>query len=79
MHEALDTAGQDEYTTLGEQWIRDYDGALVIYYISSKSIRPYRKFLPSSGQSQAIAKSSQLACVGNDCGFFYDSRGIQMR
>jgi small GTP-binding protein len=37
MLEVLDTAGQEEYTALREQWIRDGDGFVLIYSISSRS------------------------------------------
>ncbi|KAK9727864.1 RAS2 protein [Basidiobolus ranarum] len=37
MLEVLDTAGQEEYTALRDQWIRDGEGFLVVYSISSRS------------------------------------------
>ncbi|KAK4686523.1 hypothetical protein P7C73_g3602, partial [Tremellales sp. Uapishka_1] len=35
--EVLDTAGQEEYTALRDQWIRDGEGFLVVYSITSRS------------------------------------------
>ncbi|KAI8075147.1 small GTPase superfamily [Gongronella butleri] len=35
--EVLDTAGQEEYTALRDQWIRDGEGFLLVYSISSRS------------------------------------------
>ncbi|KAL7419371.1 RAS2 protein [Cryptotrichosporon argae] len=35
--EVLDTAGQEEYTALRDQWIRDGEGFLVVYSIASRS------------------------------------------
>jgi len=35
--EVLDTAGQEEYTALRDQWIREGDGFLLIYSIASRS------------------------------------------
>ncbi|KAL1928120.1 hypothetical protein VTP01DRAFT_3036 [Rhizomucor pusillus] len=35
--EVLDTAGQEEYTALRDQWIRDGEGFLIVYSISSRS------------------------------------------
>ncbi|RXK40932.1 Ras family, other [Tremella mesenterica] len=35
--EVLDTAGQEEYTALRDQWIRDGEGFLVVYSICSRS------------------------------------------
>lgn len=37
MLEILDTAGQEEYTTLRDQWIRDGEGFVLVYSISSRS------------------------------------------
>ncbi|KAI8816519.1 small G-protein Ras2 [Fimicolochytrium jonesii] len=35
--EVLDTAGQEEYTALRDQWIRDGEGFLLVYSITSRS------------------------------------------
>ncbi|KAL0092560.1 small GTPase superfamily [Phycomyces blakesleeanus] len=35
--EVLDTAGQEEYTALRDQWIRDGEGFLLVYSITSHS------------------------------------------
>ncbi|CCG82791.1 Protein ras-2 [Taphrina deformans PYCC 5710] len=35
--EVLDTAGQEEYTALRDQWIRDGDGFVLVYSIASRS------------------------------------------
>jgi small GTP-binding protein len=37
MVEVLDTAGQEEYTSLRDQWIRDAEGTMLLYSISSRS------------------------------------------
>jgi GTPase KRas protein len=37
MLEILDTAGQEEYTALRDQWIRDGEGFVLVYSISSRS------------------------------------------
>lgn len=37
MLEVLDTAGQEEYTALRDQWIRDGEGFILVYSISSRS------------------------------------------
>jgi GTPase KRas protein len=37
MLEILDTAGQEEYTALRDQWIRDGEGFMLVYSISSRS------------------------------------------
>lgn len=36
MLEVLDTAGQEEYTALRDQWIRDGEGFLIVYSICSR-------------------------------------------
>ena len=35
--EVLDTAGQEEYTALRDQWIREGEGFLLVYSIASRS------------------------------------------
>ncbi|CAD6581445.1 MAG: Ras GTPase ras2 [Cyphobasidiales sp. Tagirdzhanova-0007] len=35
--EILDTAGQEEYTALRDQWIREGDGFLIVYSITSRA------------------------------------------
>ncbi len=37
MLEVLDTAGQEEYTALRDQWIRDGEGFVLVYSIASRS------------------------------------------
>lgn len=37
MLEVLDTAGQEEYTALRDQWIRDGEGFVLVYSISSRA------------------------------------------
>lgn len=37
MLEVLDTAGQEEYTALLDQWIRDGEGFVLVYSITSRS------------------------------------------
>lgn len=37
MLEVLDTAGQEEYTALRDQWMRDGEGFVLVYSISSRS------------------------------------------
>ena len=45
MLEVLDTAGQEEYTALRDQWIRDGEGFVLVYSISSRaSFQRIQKF-----------------------------------
>jgi GTPase KRas protein len=45
MLEILDTAGQEEYTALREQWIRDGQGFVLVYSVCNRSsFTKIRKF-----------------------------------
>jgi len=57
MLEVLDTAGQEEYTALRDQWIRDGEGFVLVYSISSRpSFTRIHKFYK---QIQRVKESSQ--------------------
>lgn len=56
MLEVLDTAGQEEYTALRDQWIRDGEGFILVYSITSRaSFSRIRKF---HNQIQRVKESS---------------------
>ena len=56
MLEVLDTAGQEEYTALRDQWIRDGEGFVLVYSITSRaSFNRIRKF---HNQIQRVKDSS---------------------
>lgn len=56
MLEVLDTAGQEEYTALRDQWIRDGEGFVLVYSITSRSsFTRIRKFY---SQIQRVKESS---------------------
>lgn len=56
MLEVLDTAGQEEYTALRDQWIRDGEGFILVYSITSRaSFTRIRKF---HSQIQRVKDSS---------------------
>lgn len=56
MLEVLDTAGQEEYTALRDQWIRDGEGFVLVYSITSRSsFTRIRKF---HNQIQRVKESS---------------------
>ena len=56
MLEVLDTAGQEEYTALRDQWIRDGEGFILVYSITSRaSFNRIRKF---HSQIQRVKDSS---------------------
>ena len=56
MLEVLDTAGQEEYTALRDQWIRDGEGFILVYSITSRpSFSRIRRF---HSQIQRVKDSS---------------------
>lgn len=56
MLEVLDTAGQEEYTALRDQWIRDGEGFILVYSITSRSsFTRIRKF---HSQIQRVKEAS---------------------
>ncbi|KAG8532593.1 Ras GTPase [Bacidia gigantensis] len=69
MLEVLDTAGQEEYTALRDQWIRDGEGFILVYSIISRaSFNRIRKFhsqiqrvKDASSASSPTAHSSYLS------------------
>ena len=59
MLEVLDTAGQEEYTALRDQWIRDGEGFVLVYSITSRSsFTRIRKF---HSQIQRVKESSSAS------------------
>ncbi|CAG8671759.1 10924_t:CDS:2, partial [Ambispora leptoticha] len=65
--EVLDTAGQEEYTALRDQWIRDGEGFLLVYSISSRStferVQRFRDQINRVKDSDSVP----LMLVGNKC------------
>ncbi|KAF2664642.1 ras-domain-containing protein [Microthyrium microscopicum] len=57
MLEVLDTAGQEEYTALRDQWIRDGEGFVLVYSISSR--QSFQKIDKFYRQIQRVKESSQ--------------------
>jgi len=59
MLEVLDTAGQEEYVSLRDQWIRDGEGFVLVYSISSRaSFQRIKKFY---SQIQRVKESASIA------------------
>ncbi|KAK9717039.1 RAS2 protein [Basidiobolus ranarum] len=67
MLEVLDTAGQEEYTALRDQWIRDGEGFLLVYSITSRStferIERFRDQIVRVKDTDTVA----MMLVGNKC------------
>lgn len=59
MLEVLDTAGQEEYTALRDQWIRDGEGFVLVYSINSRpSFARIRKFYTQIQRVKEAAHAS---------------------
>jgi len=56
MLEVLDTAGQEEYTALRDQWIRDAEGFVLVYSITSRS--SFTRIQKFHHQIQRVKESS---------------------
>lgn len=56
MLEVLDTAGQEEYTALRDQWIRDGEGFVLVYSIASRS--SFNRIQKFHHQIQRVKESS---------------------
>ncbi|RIA96963.1 ras family-domain-containing protein [Glomus cerebriforme] len=65
--EVLDTTGQEEYTALRDQWIRDGEGFLLVYSISSRStferVERFRDLITRVKDTDDIP----IMLVGNKC------------
>ena len=59
MLEILDTAGQEEYTALRDQWIRDGEGFVIVYSITSHS--SFRRVQRFHHQVQRIKEAASYA------------------
>ncbi|KAI9811150.1 MAG: Ras GTPase ras2 [Pycnora praestabilis] len=66
MLEVLDTAGQEEYTALRDQWIRDGEGFVLVYSISSRS--SFSRIQKFHHQIQRVKESSS---AGSPTGTLY--------
>jgi len=74
MLEVLDTAGQEDYVSLRDQWIRDGEGFVLVYSISSRAsfqqlksfYNQIRRVKDSSGTSGPDIPAPVML-VGNKC------------
>jgi GTPase KRas protein len=65
--EILDTAGQEEFTALRDQWIRDSEGFLIIYSITSRSSFEHVNSIMSSIRRAKDDENNEVMVVGNKC------------
>eukprot|EP00008_Paramoeba_atlantica_P011656 CAMPEP_0201482164 /NCGR_PEP_ID=MMETSP0151_2-20130828/6440_1 /ASSEMBLY_ACC=CAM_ASM_000257 /TAXON_ID=200890 /ORGANISM="Paramoeba atlantica, Strain 621/1 / CCAP 1560/9" /LENGTH=189 /DNA_ID=CAMNT_0047864719 /DNA_START=28 /DNA_END=597 /DNA_ORIENTATION=+ len=65
--EILDTAGQEEFTALRDQWIRDCEGFVIIYSITSRS--SFEQISTFKEQVFRVKDADRLPMmlVGNKC------------
>ncbi|KAJ3068488.1 Ras GTPase ras2, partial [Podochytrium sp. JEL0797] len=66
--EVLDTAGQEEYTALRDQWIRDGEGFLLVYSVTSRATF-YRieRFRDQILRCKDTDEVIPIMLVGNKC------------
>ena len=65
--EILDTAGQEEFTALRDQWIRDSEGFLIIYSIISRSSFEHVNSIMASIHRAKDEDNNVVMVVGNKC------------
>ncbi|KAJ3114899.1 Ras GTPase ras2 [Physocladia obscura] len=71
--EVLDTAGQEEYTALRDQWIRDGEGFVLVYSITSRtSFHHIERFREQIMRVKDLNDDSPMPIiiVGNKCDRF---------
>lgn len=78
MLEVLDTAGQEEYTTLRDQWIREGEGFVLVYSITSRSsftrIRAFYNQIQRAKEDST--ESFAIVIVGNKSDRGVDEREV---
>jgi len=67
MLEILDTAGQEEFTALRDQWIRDCEGFVIIYSITSRGSFDQVSVFREQVMRVKDAESLPVMLVGNKC------------
>ena len=67
MLEVLDTAGQEEYTALRDQWIRDGEGFVLVYSITSRA--SFGRVTRFYNQIQRVKDSANAGSPGSGGGY----------
>lgn len=71
MLEVLDTAGQEDYVSLRDQWIRDGEGFVLVYSISSRAsfqqLKSFHNQIRRVKESSTGTSASPIMLVGNKC------------
>jgi len=65
--DVLDTAGQEEYASLQDQWIREGDGYLIVYSITNKSSLEEANQLHEKIERIRDSETFPAVLVGNKC------------
>ncbi|ORX89976.1 putative small G-protein Ras2 [Basidiobolus meristosporus CBS 931.73] len=67
MLEILDTAGQQEFTSLRDQWIREGEGFLLVYCIAVRSTFEHVEMIRNEIARVRDIKKTPILLVGNKC------------
>jgi len=65
--DVLDTAGQEEYASLQDQWIREGDGYLIVYSITSRDSLEESKVMHDKISRIRDSEDFPLVLAGNKC------------
>jgi len=65
--DVLDTAGQEEYASLQDQWIREGDGYLIVYAINSKTTFEEAQVIREKIVRIKDCENFPLVLAGNKC------------
>merc|ERR1719336_1999958 len=65
--DVLDTAGQEEYASLQDQWIREGDGYLIVYSITSKDSLAEAEVLQQKITRIRDSIDFPMVLAGNKC------------
>merc|ERR1719367_379354 len=63
--DVLDTAGQEEYASLQDQWIREGDGYLIVYSVTSQTSLQEAEVLRQKIQRIQDKDTFPLVLAGN--------------
>lgn len=64
----LDTAGQDEFASMLDQWMREGDGFLLVYSITSMdSFNHVKVLVDKIGRTKSQQQKPPIVIVGNKC------------
>lgn len=74
--DVLDTAGQEEYASLQDQWIREGDGYLIVYAINSKTTFEEAQVIREKIVRIKDSEVFPLVLAGNKCDLAASERKV---